>query len=75
MFTSEKYLLRQMNLVWGVTGFYYDETNGIDDTFEELRDRLVAEGYLEKGDVFINTSSMPLHWEGHTNMMRVDQVV
>ncbi|MEQ8239723.1 MAG: pyruvate kinase [Cyclobacteriaceae bacterium] len=74
LFTNKKYLLRQMNLVWGVTGFYYDQTLGIDDTFKEIQSKLVEAGFLEKGDVLINTSSIPLHWEGHTNMMRVDLV-
>ena len=63
-----------MNLVWGVTGFYYDKTEGIDDTLEQIEKQLVAEGYLEKGDVYINTASMPSHWKGHTNMVRVSEV-
>ncbi len=74
LFTNQKYLLRQMNLVWGVTGFYYDKEEGIDATLEQIEKRLVNEGYLEKGDVFINTASMPAHWKGHTNMVRVSQV-
>ncbi len=74
LFTNQKYLLRQMNLVWGVTGFYYDKEEGIDTTLEQIEKRLVQEGYLEKGDVFINTASMPAHWKGHTNMVRVSQV-
>ncbi|WP_258099952.1 pyruvate kinase [Marinoscillum pacificum] len=74
LITNQKYLLRQMNLVWGVTGFYYDKTEGIDDTLEQIEKQLVAEGYLEKGDVYINTASMPSHWKGHTNMVRVSEV-
>jgi len=74
LFTNQKYLLRQMNLVWGVTGFYYDKTENIDDTIKQIEKRLVEEGYLSKGDVYINTASMPAHWKGHTNMMHVSQV-
>lgn len=74
LFTNQKHLLRQMNLVWGVTGFFYDKTYGIDETLVEIEKELVQEGYLKKGDFFINTASMPLHWKGHTNMMRVTQV-
>ncbi|MBV6644225.1 MAG: pyruvate kinase [Cyclobacteriaceae bacterium] len=74
LFTNQKFLLRQMNLVWGVTGFYYDQTEGIDETLTQIEKRLVKEGYLEKGDVFINTASMPSHWKGHTNMMKVSTV-
>ena len=74
LFTSQKHLLRQMNLVWGVTGFYYDKTENIDDTLNHIEEHLVREGFLDKGDIYINTSSMPLHWKGHTNMMRIDIV-
>lgn len=74
LFTNQKYLLRQMNLVWGVTGFYYDKTEGIDDTLLHIQNELVKEGYLKKGDYFINTASMPSHWKGHTNMMRISEV-
>lgn len=74
LFTNQKHLLRQMNLVWGVTGFYYDKMEGIDDTLTQIEAFLKKEGLLEKGDVYINTSGMPLHWEGHTNMVRVSQV-
>lgn len=74
LFTNQRHLLRQMNLVWGVKGFFYDQTMGIDDTLEQIEKTLVEQGYLEKGDVYINTSSMPSHWKGHTNMMRVSQV-
>ena len=74
VFTSNKHLLRQMNLVWGVTGFFYEKFERIDETIDELEAFLVMNNYLEKGDIFINTSSMPLHWKGHTNMLRINEV-
>ncbi|RED96644.1 pyruvate kinase [Marinoscillum furvescens] len=74
IFTNQKHLLRQLNLLWGVTGFYYDKTEGIDETLQHIETVLVNDGYLQKGDVFVNTASMPMHWKGHTNMMRVSQV-
>ncbi|MFY0607727.1 MAG: pyruvate kinase [Cyclobacteriaceae bacterium] len=74
IFTSSKHLQRQMNLVWGVTTYFYERTDNLDDTLNYIEEQLKADGLLEKGDVFINTSGMPAHWEGHTNMMRVSQV-
>lgn len=74
VFTNNRQLLSQMSLVWGVTGYYYDKTEGIDETFKHIEQQLVAEGRLKKGEVLINMASMPLHWKGHTNMMRVNQV-
>ncbi len=72
--TNQKHLLRQLNLLWGVKGFYYDGTESIDQTLDEIKDLLVKEKFLSKGDVIINTASMPTHWEGHTNMMKIDRV-
>ncbi len=74
IFTSNRKLLRQMSLIWGVSGFYYEKFEGIDETMTELEEFLCQKGYLEKGDIFINTASMPLHWKGHTNMLRINQV-
>ena len=74
IFTNKKYLVKQMGLVWGVRCFYYNKMEGIDDTLKEVENILINNGLLETGDVFINTASMPLHWRGHTNMMRVSVV-
>jgi pyruvate kinase len=72
--TDRRELLTQMNLIWGVTGFYYDKTEAIDETLEQIEQILIDQGYLKKGDVYVTTSSMPTHWEGHTNMMKVKEV-
>ena len=74
IFTNKKHLLRQLNLSWGVKCFYYDKTENIDDTLHHMQDILVKDGFLTKGDIFINTASMPSHWSGHTNMMKVSEV-
>ncbi len=74
LFTDQKYLVRQMSLVWGVQCFYYDKTEGIDDTLKNIENFLVSQGLLKTGDVFINTAAMPLHWKGHTNMMKITVV-
>jgi pyruvate kinase len=74
MFTNQKHLLRQMNLIWGVRSFYYDKTENIDDTLDHIQEILEEQGYLTKGDIFINTASMPSHWTGHTNMIKINEV-
>ncbi|MEP1094203.1 MAG: pyruvate kinase [Cyclobacteriaceae bacterium] len=74
LFTNNKKLLHSMNLVWGVKTFYYDNHDNIDLTLEQIEKRLVEIGYLESGDQFVNTASMPQHWQGHTNMMKVSEV-
>lgn len=74
LFTDNEKLLCQMNLVWGVKTFYFDTQDDIDDTLEQIEQKLVSMGSLKKGDVFIHTASMPQHWHGHTNMMKVKMV-
>lgn len=74
LFTNNEKLLRQMNLVWGVKTFYFDTQDNIDKTLEQIEKKLLETEDLKKGDIFINTASMPQHWQGHTNMMKIHVV-
>lgn len=74
IFTDDRKLINQMSLVWGVRGFWYDKMESINKTFEDLQNRLKSKGLLEAGDIVVNTASMPLHWSGHTNMLKVNEV-
>ena len=74
LFTNNEKLMKQMCLVWGVKTFIYDSKENIDATLVEIENKLVETGNLKKGDIFINTASMPAHWEGHTNMMKIKTV-
>ncbi|MDW3194721.1 MAG: pyruvate kinase [Cytophagales bacterium] len=74
LFTNNKHLLRQISLIWGVNGFYFDQQENIDQTLDAIEKRLVKEGHLQQGDTFITTASMPAHWQGHTNMMKINVV-
>ena len=74
LFTNNEKLLNQMCLVWGVKTYYYDSQENIDKTLNEIERKLVESGSIKKGDILINTASMPQHWHGHTNMMKVQVV-
>lgn len=74
LFTNNKKLLKQMCLVWGVKTFLYSSQENINSTLNEIEDQLVEKGHLNKGDIFINTASMPMHWQGHTNMLKIQTV-
>ncbi len=74
IFTSDRHLLKTMNLVWGIKGFYYDGQKPMDETFDDIMEILKEKGLMEKGDVYINTASMPLYWKDRTNMMKLDEV-
>ncbi len=74
IFTSNKPLLNQINLIWGVRAFYYDKMASTNDTFKDIEEILKSQGLLVKGDIYINTASMPLHWENRTNMLKINVV-
>ena len=72
--TNNKKIGNELNLVWGVRSLYYDKTENIDSTLENIEKILVENNHLSKSDKYIITSSMPSHWKGHTNMMKVNEV-
>lgn len=71
IFSSDTNLLKTLNLVWGIRGFYYDKYTSTDDTIADLIEILKEEKLLQSGDIVINTGSMPLHERKKTNMMKV----
>ncbi|MBC6611597.1 pyruvate kinase [Hymenobacter sp. BT507] len=71
IFTDNRDLLTVLSLVWGVRAFYYDRMNSTDSTIDDLKNILTTTGHLQKGDVFINTASMPITEKGKTNMVKV----
>ena len=72
--TNNKNLGNIMNIVWGVRCIFYDKTENIDLTLENIENILVDNNHLKKDDKYIVTASMPEHWESHTNMMKVNIV-
>lgn len=71
VFSADKKLVTRLNLVWGVTAFYYEKQGSTDETVEDVNQILVDKGILTKGDVVVNTASTPVWKGGHTNMVRV----
>lgn len=74
IFTANRELLNEINLYWGLRGFYYDKMSSTDETFDDLEHLLKEKGHLHHGDVVVNTASMPLHWEDRTNMLKIQIV-
>ena len=71
VFTDNRSLLTVLSLVWGVRTFYYDRMMSTDATVSDIKFALTATGHLQRGDVFINTASMPINEKGKTNMVKV----
>jgi pyruvate kinase len=74
IFTANRPILKTMNLIWGVRGYYYDSMVSTDQTFADIEKVLVDNGHLKSGDVFINTASMPIREFGRTNMLKLNIV-
>ena len=74
VFTSNKRILTQLGLLWGVTPIYYDEFVSTDDTVEHVNDIAREKGYVEKGDMLVNLAAMPVVEKGMVNTLRVSEI-
>lgn len=74
VFTSNKQILTQLNLVWGVHGLYYDKTVSTDHTIADIKHILKKSGQLQSGDIVINIASMPIEDHGNSNMLKLSYV-
>ena len=74
VFTSNKRILNQLNLLWGVRAFYYSGTESTDKTIEEINKIAVENNLLQKDDKVINLTSMPIEKKGMVNTIRVSKI-
>ena len=74
VFTSNKFILTQLNLLWGVKAFFYDSFSSTDNTVEEINAISKAGGFVEDGDLVINLTAMPITAKGMVNTLRVSQI-
>jgi pyruvate kinase len=74
VFTSNRNILTQLNLLWGVRAFYYDKLISTDHTIADIKYFMKSEGYLNLGDLVINIASIPLEDLGATNMLKLSYV-
>lgn len=71
VFSDKMHMLATLNLLWGVKCFYYDRFTTTDETIEDVTQILKSVGRIKKGDIVVNTGSMPLHRRHRTNMLKV----
>jgi pyruvate kinase len=74
VFTGNKKILTQMNLVWGVRAFYYDKMVSTDQTIADIRYFLRRHEYISEGQFIVNIASMPISEQGMTNMIKLSRV-
>ena len=74
VFTSNRRILTQLNLLWGVKSYYYDKFVSTDDTVTDVNEIAREKGYVEKGDFLINLAAMPVTDKGMVNTLRVSEI-
>ncbi len=74
VYTSNKRILTQLNLLWGVNAFYYDKFVSTDDTVDDINQMAKDKGYVKKGDMMINLAAMPVADKGMVNTLRVSEI-
>ncbi len=74
VFTSNKTILSQLNLLWGVKAFYYNKFESTDKTVEQVNAIALENGWVEKGEMLINLAAMPIIEKGMVNTLRVSQI-
>ena len=74
VFTSNKRILSQLNLLWGVKAFYYDKYVSTDETIEDVNQIACKKGFLDVGDMLISLAAMPIKDKGMVNTLRVTQI-
>ena len=74
VFTSNKRILTQLNLIWGVKAFFYDSFESTDKTVEQINEIAKKSGYVENGDLMVNLTAMPIDEKGMVNTLRVSTI-
>jgi pyruvate kinase len=74
IYTKERALVNQLSLSWGVRAFFYAEEESIDDIVSDQINILKERGFLNPGNVVVNTGSIPVELHLPTNMLKITKV-
>ncbi len=74
IFSKERTLINQLSLSWGVRAVYYGEEVSLDDIFLDQINILKERGFLQKGNIVVNTGSTPIELHLPTNVIKITEV-
>jgi pyruvate kinase len=74
VFTSNKKILSQLNLLWGVKCMFYDNFVSTDATIKEVNKMALENGFIKKNSLVVNLSAMPIIEKGEVNTLRISKV-
>ncbi len=72
--TTDETYYQQLCLSWGVIPVLIDEKTDVMELFQHALDKAAETGLVQKGDLVVLTSGIPLGISGTTNMLRVSTV-
>lgn len=73
-FAIKETILRRLNLLWGVKPVYFDRYINTDQTISDLKNELKQKGLIQKGDLLVHISNMPINEPGKSNMLKLGYV-
>ncbi|CAN5138777.1 pyruvate kinase [soil metagenome] len=74
IFTDSEDLLNILSISWGVQAYYYDKFVSTDESINDVIEFIKSKNIVGKGDLVINTGTMPLHKQGRANFVKVTVV-
>lgn len=74
VFSGSDFILKKINLLWGVNGFYDHSLEDAEKLIEHLNKKLKTAGLLKSGDEVIHVLSTPVWSHGHSNTVRLGSV-
>ncbi|MGL4347201.1 MAG: pyruvate kinase, partial [Chitinophagaceae bacterium] len=76
VFVKERYLLTQLNLIWGVKAFLYGaEEEGFDNRVDAVVNILRQQHLIQSGNTIIFIASTPTSTEQPTNVLKITNVI
>lgn len=73
--TTSRHILRRLSLVWGLTPVLTKEYRSTEEAFAIGAELAQSTGVATKGDLIVVTAGVPFGVAGHTNMLKIHQIV
>lgn len=73
-FANSDYILRRLNLMWGVKPVFFNRYINTDQTITDLMEELKQKGLVQTGDLLVHISNMPIIQPGKSNMLKLGYV-
>lgn len=74
VYSSNRRVITQLNLLWGVRAFFYDMQKSTDETIIQVNTITYNNGFVEQGDMVVNLNATPAHESGKTNTLRLTTI-